>query len=146
MDNDKRIEGNAFIFFIFQICNFGLAILGLLTIAISIYLITLIKSFSVFNFFIMVFGIIFIILAYFGFKLRFSLAGNLLYLLVLSGFFICDLILTILVFYFKDTVLNWVMENNKDSLLSINELRRVLSTNLDIANSFLVVVLLLFVY
>ena len=144
IDNDEGIEGNRYIFFLFQVCNIGLSILGVLTIIIAIYLIGLTSSLNSMNFFIFVFGIIFIVLSYFGFKLRFSPAGNLLYLTVLSGFFVCDFFLTILVFFRKDSVINWVVEQHKDSK-SINQLKSMISLNLDIANSFLLVILLLFV-
>ena len=145
MFSGENIKGNTFIYFIFQVCNIALAIFGLLTIAISTYLIGVTKSLNIFSLSFLVFGIALIILSYFGCYLRYSPFGNLVYMLILSGIFLCDFFTTMLIFMFEDDVINWVLVHYDQNEMSIAEYTKLVISNITTVNYFLLIIVGLFV-
>jgi hypothetical protein len=145
MITDKEIKGNTFIFFLFQVCNIALAVLGLFTTAISIYLITLTKNLNAFNGLFICFGVILIILSYFGCKLRNSPFGNYLYSIILTLIFICDMIVTLVLFSYRDEVISWILDSQKVSDENANDIRKLVTRNVATVNDLLLLILLLFV-
>jgi hypothetical protein len=142
MITDKEIKGNTFIFFLFQICNIALAVLGLFTTALAIYLMTLTKSLNAFNGLFLCFGIILIVLSYFGCKLRNSPLGNYIYSIILTFIFICDMIVTFVLFAYRDEVINWILATYE---LADNNITQVVVRNVKTVNDLLLLILLLFV-
>jgi hypothetical protein len=141
----ENIKGNTFIYFIFQVCNIALAILGLCTMGISAYLIGATKSLNTFSLSFMAFGASLIILSYFGCNLRYSPFGNLLYMLILSIIFLCDLFATILIFFFKENIIEWVLINYDQNEMSIAEYTKLVNQNITTVNYFLLIIVLIFV-
>ena len=145
MFSGDDIRGNAFIYFLFQICNIALSILGFFTICIAIYLMIVTKSFNAFSISFLIFGISLIILSYFGCKLKYSPFGNLVYIIVLSSIFILDLIVTILSFFYREDVIKWVLVNYNQNEMSIAEASRIVNKNISAVNDFLLIIVFLFV-
>jgi hypothetical protein len=142
MITDKEIKGNTFIFFLFQVCNIALTVLGLFTTAIAIYLITLTKDLNAFNGLFLCFGLILIILSYFGCKLRNHPIGNYIYSLILTLIFICDTIVTIVLFAYREEVIGWVLSTYE---LKDHEITKIAVRNVNTVNDLLLLILLLFV-
>ena len=145
MFSDDEIRGNAFIYFLFQICNIALSVLGFLTLCIAIYLIIVTKNFNPFNIFFLCFGISLMILSYFGCKLKYSPLGNLMYILVLSGIFLMDFIVTIASFFNREKIIEWVMLNYNQDDASIKQAQKIVDKNISTVNDFLLMILFLFV-
>lgn len=146
MITERQVKGNLFIYCLFQICNIALAVLGFFTMAISIYLVTLTKSLNTFNFLFFVFGILLIILSYYGCKLRNSPFGNFVYSIVLTAIFLADFILTIFLFIDKEELIKWVMKRYNTDKESYDQVRSMVDKNIDIVHNLLLAILLLFVY
>jgi hypothetical protein len=142
MITDKEIKGNTFIFFLFQICNIALLVLGLFTTAIAIYLITLTKGLNAFNGLFLFFGLILIVLSYFGCKLRLSPLGNYLYSLILTFIFLCDMVVTFVLFSYREEVINWILSTYE---LADHEITKIVVRNVNTVNDLLLLILLLFV-
>jgi len=145
MFSGENIKGNGFIFFIFQVCNIALAVLGLCTLGISAYLIGATKSLNSFSVSFLAFGAALIVLSYFGCYLRYSPFGNLVYMLILSIIFLCDLFVTILIFLFKDNIIQWVLKNYNQDEMSIDEYTKLVNQNITTVNYFLLIIVFLFV-
>jgi hypothetical protein len=146
MFSSDEVRGNIFIFFIFQICNIALAILGFCTILIAAYLIIATKSFNAFSISFLCFGISLIILSYFGCYLKYSPFGNLVYIIILSCIFLCDLIATILTLFYREDVIKWILLNYNQDEMSIAEATKVVNRNITAVNDFLLIIVFLFVY
>jgi hypothetical protein len=145
MITDKEVRGNILIYCFFQIANIALAVLGFFTFSISIYLIGFTKTLDTFNILFFVFGVVLIILSYYGCKLRNSPFGNFVYSIVLSVIFVFDLILTTALFVDRDKIVDWVMENYTEDKDSTEHLKKNLARNLEIVNNLLLIILLIFV-
>ena len=145
MFNLDNVKGNAFIYFIFQVCNIALSILGLATIGISAYLIGATKSFNMFSLSFLCFGVALIVLSYFGCYLRYSPFGNLVYMLVLSVIFLCDFMVTIMIFFFKEEIIEKVLHYYNQDDMSIDEATKLVNQNITTVNYFLLIIVILFV-
>ncbi len=145
MFSGDDVRGNAFIYFLFQICNIAIAILGFCTICIAVYLIILTKSFNAFSICFLCFGFSLIVLSYFGCNLKYSPFGSLVYILVLSGIFLLDSIATILSYFYREDVIKWVLINYDQNEMSIAEASRVVNKNISAVNEFLLIIVFLFV-
>jgi hypothetical protein len=145
MITDKEIKGNTFIFFLFQVCNIALAVLGLFTLAIAIYLITLTKSANAFTILFFVFGTTLIILSYFGCKLRMSPTGNYIYSIILTFMFVCDMISTLILFGYREEVIKWVLSTYNLSAEDASDVNKLVIRNVKTVNDLLMLILLLFV-
>ncbi len=145
MFSGDDVRGNAFIYFLFQICNIALSILGFGTLCIALYLLLVTKSLNAFSLCFLCFGIGLIILSYFGCNLKYSPFGNLVYIIVLSVIFISDLIVTILSFFYREEVIKWVLLNYEKDEMSIAEATRIVNKNIDTVNYFLLIILFFFV-
>jgi hypothetical protein len=145
MITDKEIKGNTCIYFLFQICNVALSVLGLFTIAISIYLIALSKCLNIFNSLFFIFGIILIILSYFGCKLRNSPNGNLIYSIILTFIFICDLIVTIILLFFREILTDWIIQNYDTEEQTLSNATKIVNRNIKTVNDLLLLIVMLFV-
>lgn len=145
MFSPDQIRGNIFIYFLFQVCNIALAILGFATLCISVYLLIATKSFNAFSISFLIFGISLIILSYFGCKLKYSPFGNLVYMIILSIIFLLDLTVTILSFFYHDEIIKWVLENYNFDDNSIAEATRLANKNITTVNDFLLIIVFFFV-
>jgi len=145
MFSGDEVRGNAFIYFLFQICNIALSIMGFGTLCISIYLLAITKSFNGFSMSFLSFGIGLMILSCFGCKLKYSPFGNLVYIIVLSAIFVFDLIATILSFFYREDVIKWVLLNYDQDEMSIAEATRIVNKNISTVNDFLLIIVFFFV-
>lgn len=145
MFSGDDVRGNPFIYFLFQICNIAIAILGFCTICIAVYLIAVTKSFNSFSISFLFFGFGLMILSYFGCNLKYSPFGNLVYTMVLSGIFLLDLIVTILSFFYREETIKWVLVHYDQDEMSIAEATRVVNKNISAVNDFLLILVFLFV-
>jgi len=145
MFSGDDVRGNTFIYFIFQICNIGLAILGFCTLCIAVYLLAVTKSFNAFSISFLCFGISLIILSYFGCNLKYSPFGNLIYIIALSVIFILDFIVTILSFFYREQIIKWILFYYDQDEMSIAEATRLVNRNISAVNDFLLIIVFLFV-
>ena len=145
MITEREIKGNIFIFCLFQISNICLCVLGFFTFAISIYLMVLSKSIDWINIIFFLLGIILIILSYFGFKLRTAPIGNFFYSVILTAIFICDMILTIIVFAGGEEVIDTIMEKYDTSETTKSQIKKTIEKNVQVASDLLLIVLLILV-
>jgi len=145
MFSGDDVRGNAFIYFIFQICNIAISILGFFTICIAVYLIAITKSLNAFSISFFCFGLGLIVLSYFGCNLKYSPFGNLVYIIALSAIFILDFLVTILSFFYREEVIKWVLIHYDQDEMSIAEATRVVNKNINAVNDFLLIIVFLFV-
>ena len=145
MFSGDDVRGNAFIYFLFQICNIAISVLGFCTICIAVYLIAVTKSFNVFSISFMCFGLSLMVLSYFGCNLKYSPFGSLVYIIALSGIFVLDLVVTILSFFYREDVIKWVLVHYDQDDMSIAEATRVVNKNISAVNDFLLIIVFLFV-
>lgn len=141
MSREKEIKGNVLIYCIFQISNICLAILGLFTFMISIYLMVLSKSLNFMNLIFFFFGLALCVLAYLGCKLRNMPFGNLIYSVTLSIIFIMDLITTLILFTDKNIV-DEIMKAYKLTPESENDIKKFVSKNILIINDLLLTIVI----
>jgi hypothetical protein len=145
MLSDKEIRGNLFIYCFFQISNICLAVLGFFTFSISIYLMVLTKGLNWFDFLFFVFGIVLIVLSYFGCKLRNAPIGNLIYTVALLIIFMFDFMLTVASFVDRDKTIDYIMSNEFAEESTKDEVKKIIGRNLEIVNDLLLIILLIFV-
>ena len=144
MKREKEIRGNILIYCLFQISNICLAVLGFFTFGIAIYLMVLSKSLNFMNMIFFLFGVILIILAYYGCKMRNAPAGNLIYSVILSVIFVLDLVATICLFVDTKVVAN-IMQAYDVSDETKNDIQKFIAKNVKIVNDLLLVIVLILV-
>jgi hypothetical protein len=144
MKREKEIRGNILIYCLFQISNICLAVLGFFTFGISIYLMVLSKSLNFMNILFFFFGVMLIILAYYGCKMRNAPVGNLIYSVILSIIFVLDLIATIWLFT-DDKLVGNIMQAYEVSDETRNEIQKFITKNVKIVNDLLLVIVIVLV-
>jgi hypothetical protein len=144
MKREKEIRGNILIYCLFQISNICLAVLGFFTFGISIYLMVLSKSLNFMNILFFFFGVMLIILAYYGCKMRNAPVGNLIYSVILSIIFVLDLIATIWLFT-DDKLVGKIMQAYEVSDETRNEIQKFITKNVKIVNDLLLVIVIVLV-
>lgn len=145
MLSDKGLRGNMLIYCLFQMSNICLAVLGFMTFVLSIYLMVITSQFGVLNLLFMIFGIILMILSYFGCKLKNAPYGNLIYSIILSAIFIFDLAITITSFIDRDLTIDYVLKNSEVDENSRRQIKILLTRNLKIVNELLLVIVVILV-
>ena len=145
MISDKNVKGNVVIYFIFQVANICLAVLGFFLLGISIYLMVLSKKLNYFNSLFFVFAIFLILLSYYGCRLREAPFWNLIYSAVLSIIFLFYTVVTVILFIDGDNFVNTILESYETSDETNQEIHKIISKNIQIVDDLLLIILLLFV-
>ncbi len=144
MKREKEIRGNILIYCLFQISNICLAVLGFFTFGISIYLMVLSKTLNFMNILFFFFGVMLIILAYYGCKMRNAPVGNLIYSVILSIIFVLDSIATIWLFTDDKLVLN-IMKAYEVSDETRIDIQKFIAKNVKIVNDLLLIIVIVLV-
>jgi hypothetical protein len=118
--------------------------MGFFTFGISIYLMVLSKSLNFMNILFFFFGVMLIILAYYGCKMRNAPVGNLIYSVILSIIFVLDLIATIWLFT-DDKLVGKIMQAYEVSDETRNEIQKFITKNVKIVNDLLLVIVIVLV-
>ena len=145
MISDKDVKGNVVIYFILQIANICLAVLGFFLLGISIYLMVISKKLNYFNSLFFIFGILLILLAYYGCRLREAPFWNLIYSGILSLIFFFYTVVTIILFIDGDNFVNTILESYETSDETNNQIHKIIAKNIQIVDDLLLIILLLFV-
>lgn len=145
MISDKDVKGNVVIYFLLQIANICLAVLGFFLLGISVYLMLLSKKLNYFNSLFFIFSIFLILLCYYGCRLRVAPVWNLIYSTVLSVIFFFYMVLTIILMVDGDNIVNTILESYETSDETRNEIHKIIAKNIKIVNDLLLIILLLFV-
>ena len=132
--------GNACLFFIFTVLNFGLLILGGAISAAGIYLWTVTKSANIFTLSFVGAGVFVMLIATCAFCMRrstFRLSIYILVLLILSAIMVAGMVLFITE---RDRVLDWASEHISEEKESEawEEARRHIEDNLDITRYIII--------
>ncbi len=144
MKRGEDVSGNIFIYCLFQISNICLSVLGFFTFGISIYLVVLSKSLNFINLIFFSLGVILIVLAYYGCKMRNNPIGNWLYSVILSGIFLLDTLMTLMMF-FNSGMVDTIMSAYEVSEDTKGDIRRFINKNMIIVNDLLLIILLVLV-
>jgi len=144
MKREKEIRGNILIYCLFQISNICLAVLGFFTFGISIYLMVLSKTLNFMSILFFFFGVMLIILAYYGCKMRNAPVGNLIYSVILSIIFVLDSIATIWLFTDDKLVLN-IMKAYEVSDETRIDIQKFIAKNVKIVNDLLLIIVIVLV-
>ena len=145
MKREIEIKGNTFIYCFFQISNICLCVLGFFTFGIAIYFITLSRSLNYLNCLFLLFGLILVILSYFGCKLRKAPLGNFFYSVILTIIFLLDFIITIIMLADGNNIIATMMESYETSVTTREEVKKIISMNFIIIRDLLLIVLFIFV-
>ena len=144
MNRGDDVSGNIFIYCLFQISNICLSVLGFFTFGISIYLVVLSKSLNFINLIFFFLGVILIVLAYYGCKMRKNPIGNWIYSIILSIIFLLDTIMTCMMLFNTSTI-DTVMAAYEVSDTTKEDIRRFINKNIRIVNDLLLIILLVLV-
>jgi len=150
---ENEVQGNILIYFMFQISNYSLSVLGFFTLCVTIYLTVLTKSLNWFNFYFFLFGFGLIALSVVGCYLKHSVYINFIYCIILTVLFGLDCLVTLIMFIDKELIMEWIIESeasmtsNPDTTKeTLANVKIIIEANLKIANTIFLIILCIFVW
>ena len=109
--DEDEIQGSKRIFFLFRLINYIMILLGILVIIIAIYTYLLLKSFTIIDVAIIGIGLFIIGVGYFSLKLKNSLVGLGLYIIITLFYLFCQLIACLILASSPEAVINYILDH-----------------------------------
>mmetsp|Transcript_57561 Transcript_57561/g.65673 ORF Transcript_57561/g.65673 Transcript_57561/m.65673 type:complete len:229 (-) Transcript_57561:1077-1763(-) len=126
-----KVHGDRCTFCMFRFCNFFLSFVGAAIFGLAVYLWAIVKVFTVFTAIFMALGALTIVTAIWGWKSRYSTASLILYQIFLFLIWVSQLVGTILLFVYTNTVIEWAHEHDNNHE-SIEHLKKDFDKHLDV--------------